>query len=109
MHDIFALDVDIARPRHVLLFLFKRRHHRVHTRNEEAFAAERIEHSLSHAGHDPHIDDDIGTIGELHADLGNGRADRPHAEWNDVHRTAGHTAVEQPAQGCAHFSWWRPV
>src|ERR1700719_2013569 len=109
MYNVFAVDVAVARPRHVLLSWFERRAHRVRTRNEEAVAAERIEHSLSHAGHDPHIDDDIGAIGELHADLGNGRADRPHAERDDVHRTAGHAAVEQPAQGRAHFSRWRPV
>ena len=109
MHNVFAVDIAIARPWDVLLSRFERCTHRVHTWNEEAVGSERVEHGLSHAGHDPHIYDDIGAIGELHADLGNGRTDGPHAEWDNVHCTAGHAAIEQTAQGCAHFFRWRPI
>ena len=47
-----------------------------------------IEHLLPHAGHDAHADDDIGRIGELHADMRDRRTERPHAEGDDVHGAA---------------------
>ena len=53
---------------------------------------------LAHAGHDPHVDDDVGRVGELHADLRDRRAERPHAEGDHVHRAAAHAAVEEPVE-----------
>ena len=38
------------------------------------------------------LTDDVGRIGELDADLGDGRADRPHAEGDDVQRAALHAS-----------------
>ena len=36
------------------------------------------------------LDGDVGGVGELHADLRDGRADRAHRERHDVHRAAAH-------------------
>ena len=46
------------------------------------------------ARHDAHVDDDIGGVGELNADLRHGRADRAHGEGKDVHGAAAHGAVK---------------
>ena len=57
----------------------ERRADRVHARHELAVGAEHVEGALAHAGHDPHVDRDVGRVGELHADVGDGRAERAHA------------------------------
>ena len=59
--------------------------------------------ALAHAGHDPHVDDDVGGVGDLHADLRDGRADRAHAERHDVHRPARACTREQPGEGALHL------
>ena len=51
--------------------------------------------ALAHARHDPHVDDDVGRVGDLDADLRDRRAERAHAERHDVHRAAAHAAVER--------------
>ena len=35
-------------------------------------AAQDVEGLLAHAGHDPHADGDVGRVGQLHADVGDG-------------------------------------
>ena len=94
MHDGLAADVRLARPRYVLLARSQRRADRMHARNEEA-VGQRVEHLLTHAGHDSHVDNHVRRIGQLNTDVRNGRADRSHAERNDVHRTALHTSLEE--------------
>ena len=47
--------------------------------HELAVVAEHVEGGLAHAGHDPHVDRHVGRVGELHADVGDGRAERAHA------------------------------
>ncbi len=42
------------------------------------------------AGHDAHVDDGVGGVGELDADLGHGRADGAHGVGKDVHGAAAH-------------------
>ena len=56
--------------------------------DEFAVLAEGFEHLRAHAGHDAHVGDDVGRVGELDADLGDGRAERAHAVGDDVHSAA---------------------
>ena len=82
-----------------LLSRRERRADRVHARHDALeVVVDHVEDRPPDAGHDPHVDDDVRRVGELHADLRHGRADRTHAEGEDVHRPAAHAAVEQPLQ-----------
>ena len=51
-----------------------------------------FERDVAHAGHDPHVRDDVGAVGDLDADLAERRADRAHQVRDDVHRAALHRA-----------------
>ena len=51
-----------------------------------------IDRHLSDAGHDPHVQDDVLAVGDLHADFREPRARRTHQEGDDVHRPALHCA-----------------
>ena len=109
MDNGLAADVRLARPRHVFLPGGQRRADGVYARDEEAVATQRVEHLLTHAGHDPHVGDDVSRVGDLDADLSDRAADRAHAERNDVHGTAAHATLELFLELCAHFGRWRPV
>ena len=61
------------------------------------------------ACHDPHVHDDVRRVGELDAELGHRRTDRPHAEGEDIHRAARHAAGEHPSQLAAHLKWVLPI
>lgn len=69
---------------------------------DEIPLAEDIDDLAAHAGHDAHVDHHIGRIAQLHADLGDGRTQRPHAEGDDIHGTPLHAAVEQTVEGLLH-------
>ena len=109
--DVLAADVALAGPGRVLLPRRERSADRMHAGDERA-VAEHVEHGAAHARHDPHVDHDIGTVGDLHADLGDRRAERPHAERDDVHRAAAHAAVEESHAASSAFPpaapscWW---
>ena len=90
-----VLVVGVARPRHVGLALGQRRADRVQARHQLA-VAEHVEGALAHAGHDPHAHGDVGRVGELHADVGDGRAERAHGERHHVQRAALHGARVEP-------------
>ena len=47
-----------------------------------------IQHRRVDPGHDPHAGGHVGGVGQLYAVLGEGTADRPHAERDEVHRAA---------------------
>ena len=68
---------------------------RVQPRHEVLGAAELLERRRAHARHDPHVRDDVGAVGDLDADLAEGRAERAHHVRDHVHRAALHGAVEQ--------------
>jgi hypothetical protein len=102
-------DVRLARPRHVFLTGGQRRADRMHAGDEEAVAAQRVEHFLTHAGHDAHVDDHVSRVGDFDADLGNRAANRPHAERNHIHGAAAHTAFELLIKLGAHFGRRCPI
>ena len=108
VHDILAADDGLARPGRVRPVGRKRRANRMHAWDERA-VAEHVEHGAPHAGHDPGVDHDVGTVGDLHADLRDRRAEWPHAERNHIHGAAAHAAVEQAQQRLAHLVRRRPV
>ena len=89
---------------------FDQRHaDRVHAGDELAVGAEHVERRGAHPGHDPHRDGDVGRVGQLHADVGDRRAERAHREGHDVHRAADHAALEEAVQGLAHLGRVAPV
>ena len=66
-------------------------------------------HLLAHARHDAHVDDDVGRIGDLDADLADGRIQRAHREGNHIHRAALHAALEQSEQLLLHLDGIGPM
>jgi hypothetical protein len=85
----------VAGPRHVGLALGERGADAVHGLDEEAVLAELLQHLLAHTGHRAHGGGDVRGVGDLDADGGELRAQRAHAEGDDVHRAAPHGAAEQ--------------
>ena len=61
--------------------------------DEVAVLAEVLHHGVAGAGHDVHVDDDVGRVGDLDAVLGDRVADRAHRERDHVHRAALHAAL----------------
>ena len=102
-----VLLLGVAGPGDVLLPGPQGHADRVDAGDEEA-VAQGVEHRAAHAGHDPHRDHDVGRVGHLHADVGDRRADRSHAEGDDVHGPAAHAAVEKVPAGSASWRWARP-
>ena len=70
---------------------------------------DRVEGRRAHAGHDPHVDDDVGRVGDLDAECGDRRAERAHRERDDVHGPAAHGAAEEVGQGRLHLVGVAPV
>ena len=58
----------------------------------------------AHAGHDPHVHDDVRRVGQLDADLRDRRADRAHAERDHVHRAAAHRSRRTSARSVPFIS-----
>ena len=76
---------------------------------DEVAVPQRIQDVLSHAGHDRHIQNDVNGIGQLDADLGKGRTDRPHGVGNDVHGSPLHRAAVEIFQHRVGFVRIHPV
>jgi len=64
--------------------------------------AQHVERGLAHAGHDSHAHRDVGRIGELHADVRDGRTEWPHGERHDVHGAGAHAASKEIEHVGAH-------
>ncbi len=107
VHDV--LDGRVARPGDILLAGFERGADGMHAGDEFAIGAEHVKHLGAHAGHRAHVDDDVGGVGNFHADVGDRRTERAHRERDDVHRAALHAALEQAIQGFAHLGRFFPV
>ena len=84
-----------ARPGYVLLTGLERTSNRMNTRHEIAVCTKLSQDGVAHSSHDVHAHHNIGRVSDLDADMGDGRADRAHAEWNHIHYPATHTALEQ--------------
>ena len=76
---------------------------------ELAAGAELLEHRRADVGHDPHVQHDVDAVGQLDADLAEGRADRAHREGDHVHRAALHRAGEDLLRPAIAFVRRHPV
>ena len=76
---------------------------------ELAAAAELLQDGRADVGHDPHVQDDVDAVGQLDADLAEGRADGPHGEGDDVHLPPPHRALEDLAGAAIAFLGRHPV
>ena len=74
-----------------------------------AFVTELFEDGFAHAGHDAHVRDDVGRVGDFHPDHREGGAEGSHAERHDVHRAARHAAVEEAGELGLHLVGRHPV
>ena len=61
------------------------------------------------AGHDSHVHDGVGGVGELDSDLRHGRADGAHAVGQDVHGASPHAAAEELLELLTHHEGVFPV
>ena len=110
LREVDDVLLRVARPGHVLLAGRERRADGVHAGHDPLLALVDLrEDRQADPRHDPHVDDDVGRVGQLDADLRHRRADRPHAERQHVHRPAPHRAVEQPLQLAPHLERVFPV
>ena len=74
-------------------------------RGVRSLSLELVESDLAHAGHDPHVRNDVRRVGDLDADLGDVRSRRAHDERHDIHRAAFHGAFVQRLH--ARFGFFR--
>ncbi len=81
VHDETAFRIELA--------------NRMKALHEMAFLFDPRQGRRTHAGHDAHVGNDVGRVGDLDATARQRRADRTHAVGDDIHRAATHAAVEQ--------------
>ncbi len=65
--------------------------------------------AIADVRHDPHVQHDVDAVGQLDADLAEGRADRAHGEGDDVHGAAAHGALEDLARPAVALLGRHPV
>ena len=82
---------------------------RVNGGNPHATLVDEVHGSSTHAGHDAHVDNDVGGVGDLNTELGDGAAQGTHGEGHHVHGAALHGARELLTQGGLHFLGVGPV
>lgn len=100
----------VAGPGDVLLAGGEGRADGVHAGDDALFVfVDLSEDGGSDAGHDAHVDDGVGRVGELDADLRHGRADGSHAVGQDVHGAAAHAAAEELLELLPHDEGVFPV
>ena len=95
--------VVVAGPGNVFLAGRERRADGVHAGDDALdVLVDFGEDGSADAGHDAHVDDGVGGVGELDADLRHGRADGSHGVRQDVHGAAAHAAAEERLELLAH-------
>ena len=68
---------------------------RVQPAHKRVLARDALECLASGAGHDQHVDGDVGAVGDLDAAARERRVDRAHAVGNHVQRASAHAPAEQ--------------
>ena len=100
----------VAGPGDVLLVGCERSAYGMHARDDTLeVLVDFAEDGSADAGHDAHVDDGIGGVGELDADLRHRRANGAHREREDIHGAAAHAAFEEGFQLFAHDERVFPV
>ena len=74
-----------------------------------AFGGDALQRGAAHARHDPHVQHDVGAVGDLHAAARVGRIDGAHAVGHDIQRAALHAALEQRVHLRVRFGRRHPV
>ena len=95
VHDETAVRVELTRG--------------VQTLHETAFAADALERGAARAGHQHHVDDNVGTVSNFNAAARVRRVDRAHAVGHHVERAAFHAVLEELAHFRARLAWGHPV
>ena len=94
----------------LLLAIRKRRTDGMHAGDDALkIGVDQLEDFFSDARHDAHVDDGVGRVRELHANLRHRRADRAHAVGEHKHRAALHAAGEKALERLPHFERIHPV
>jgi len=104
-----VLRIGIAGPGDILLPMFQRHSDGVHAGHELSGFAQGLDHLSTHSGHDPHILNNVGGVGELYADIRHWRADRAHGKGDDVHGAAAHASFEERLEDIPHLLRIHPV
>ncbi len=100
----------VAGPGDVFIARRERCSDAVHAGDDALFVLiDLLEDWQADAGHDAHVDDGVGGVGELHADLRHGRTDGAHAVRQYVHGAPLHAAAEDLLQLLAHGEGIFPV
>ena len=73
------------------------------------FVFEALENFSANLGHNAHVHDNVGAVGDFDADFGEGGIKRAHAEGDDVHGTTLHAAFEEAAESFLHLDGVCPV
>ena len=106
MADVLGL---VAGPRHIRVAGSERGSNTVDGAHPLGGVIDRFQNSGSHSRHNAHAHDDVGGVGDLNANLGERRTERPHGERNNVHPAAAHGALEESIESVAHFCGRGPV
>ena len=107
MDDVLLV---VARPWNILLTRRERCAHRVQAGDHVFFALVDLGKDRSaDAGHDAHVDHDVGRVGKLDADLRHGGSDGAHREGEHVHGAAAHGATKKLLELPAHDERIFPV
>ena len=77
--------------------------------HELAVVTDYLERPFPHPRHDPEADGHVRRVGDLHADVGDGRAERTHREGHDVHRAPLHAPLEERRESLTELVWVEPV
>ena len=106
MHNVFRF---VAGPNHVFLPCCHGCANGMNTGHELPICAKNVIHLLAHARHHAHVDDNVGGVGQLDANLSNRGPQRTHRERNDVQGTPLHRTLEQLIKLGAHLGRRNPV
>ena len=101
--------LGVAGPGNFLDALKQRHADAVNGRHEGTVSTQHVPHGLAHAGHDAHVGNHIGRVGQLDADLRDLATQRAHGEGHDIHGAALHAALEELLERGAHLGRFNPV
>ena len=87
----------------------QRRANGVNARHKSAVLSQQVNDRLAHASHHAHVHHDIGGVGELYADLRDGRTQGTHRKRHHIQGTALHTALKQTIERRAHLRRRDPI
>ena len=93
----------VAGPGVVFLTFLERNADGVDGGNPHATLVDEVHGTRTHAGHDAHVHDDVGGVGDLNTELRDGATQGAHGEGDHVHGTALHATRELLTQGRLHF------